>query len=397
MISIFKRLSWVVWCSVFVVGTNLLLYSFITISHSWVGFDKLDYHYSAHHYFADPRYTDGKFNLVRALGIYDAQWYLKIAETSYPKHPANLKLGDKQDLDGLTYAFFPLFPVLIALVNNVVHNVELAALLTVNILGIVNAISAFYITTKFFSSAIAKKTVILLFLFPFSIFWRSYYAESLQLLLLLWFGYFFMRNRYTLAATLLGLLHVVKAGSMLITIPFVVSLGMLVKHKTTLLPKAILCLILIAVPFLGWLWYNYAQTNNMLYFGRAETSWYPPFFIMYALLYNIATIFLFPILPLHSYNLSKIEVLFIVAIGLLLWKSYKYLPKRLWWISAMLWLMPLLTKDLSSFTRYQTVSYPLFIYLAVKLKGPWFVITMLVFMTSMFFTSLYFINWYWVG
>src|SRR5438105_3381549 len=99
--KILRKLVFLLFCS------NMLLYGWMAMFHSLIPFDKFDYQINAHHYVTDNRINGGTFSLVRAIGQYDAQWYLKIANSGYPTHPRNMDVNDKATMDGLSYAFFP--------------------------------------------------------------------------------------------------------------------------------------------------------------------------------------------------------------------------------------------------------------------------------------------------
>lgn len=88
----------------------------------------------------------------------------------------------------------------------------------------------------------------------------------------------------------------------------------------------------------------------------------------------------------------------IITFVVLLWsrKFFKNYP-QLWWMSFLIWIAPLLLKDLMSYSRYQIISFPLFIFLAGNISGWKFYALCLVFLGLLLVTSLYFVNWQWVG
>src|SRR4030067_1918284 len=106
---------------------NLSLYFYIWKFNSFVPFNEFLYKYSSHHYFQDDRISGGRFNFLRAQGVWDSQWYLKIADRGYPFHPANASLDYKTVMEGLTYAFSPLYPFVLAALNLVIGYPELTA------------------------------------------------------------------------------------------------------------------------------------------------------------------------------------------------------------------------------------------------------------------------------
>lgn len=101
----------------------------------------------------------------------DALWYLKIAEQGYGP-----ELG--------TFAFFPLFPMLTALVQPLFFGRELYAAMFVSNLAVVAGLSLFFLLVKeLLDERAAKLSVFGLALFPTSFFLVAPYAESLLLAL----------------------------------------------------------------------------------------------------------------------------------------------------------------------------------------------------------------------
>ena len=55
--------------------------------------------------------SGGNFSLINALGQYDGQWYLKIAESRISDHPTSFLNEHEKVMGELLYNFFPLYPV----------------------------------------------------------------------------------------------------------------------------------------------------------------------------------------------------------------------------------------------------------------------------------------------
>jgi hypothetical protein len=365
--------------------------------HSAFPFNQVNYVQNSHHFLVDPRVHDGPFVLLRALGQYDAQWYLRIATNGYPAHPTNINLQDKTVMDGLTYAFFPLYPLLIATVNALVGNVELSAFLLSNLLIILNTISLFLLIQKLYNPSIAVKTTLLLFLFPFSIFFRSYFAEGLQLLFLIWFAYCMSQKRMLAAACMLACLNVTKGNSILLIVYF----GMYLIWRTLAHQEkwrnTLIALLISVLPLAGWILFNYIQTGDPLYFHSVYQSWDSTPFYLNAPKNVLSMVTLFS-LPLHYFERSFIEALIAIVTLVMLVFGWKRLPPSLWWISFLIWLTPFISHNLQSFSRYQSVSFPLFLFLALLLRSKKaYIPVAIIFSGLLLLTSLFFINWYWVG
>lgn len=382
------------WSLLIFITINILLYLFIYFFNGFVLFNAYNYPHNAHHYLKDPRIENNKFDLLRALGQFDAQWYLKIGNEGYPKNPTNTNMADKYILDGLSYAFFPLYPLLLFLINIPFKNIELAAFISSNMLILVNFISLYILLKSLYTKTEVFKTIFLLFLFPFAVFFRSYFSENLFLFLLIWFSFCLIKRKWIFASILVGLLSITRPSGLFMLVPFLYFLGR-EAIKWNISFKKIAALFLVALtPFFAWILFCYMQTGNGLYFLSVRANWIPS---QIFILHNLAMVLLYLKLPLHAFHYSKIDVISIGLIGFILWKSRKVLRMEFWLISFFLWIGPLSTTDTMSFSRYQIVSFPLFLYLAQKLKGIAYTTLLSIFCVGLFILSLFFVNWYWLG
>lgn len=361
---------------VFIV-LNLIYYAVIFLGHDWVPFNKTTYSLGAHHYLSDSRVTNPQdFNLLRALGAWDGQWYLKIADHGYPVNPKITDLNNKGAMDGLSYGFFPLYPTLLHLLNIPVKNIELSAFIFMNILLLLNFSSLYFLIKQFFSENVAIKVNFLLWTFPAGVFFRSFYTEGLYLLLLIWFVFFLWKKRLLYAAILLGLMNVTKGNGFLLALIFI-PLCFRVPKKLPILVAV--CLI----PLLFWSFFCYLHSGDFLYFLTVRKYWG-----MVGI--PLATIW-------YSLNFSPIEVASVFFIGYLALNLRKLKEKPiLQKVAALLLITPLFVFTMS-FSRSQIISFPLFVYPAIKWsRGIYFIVLAL--QTILLFTvALYFVNWYWIG
>lgn len=376
------------------IALNIFLYLFIIYFHQKIPFNSYNYFYQARHYIADERISKHQFNLINALGQWDAQWYLKIADKGYPSPPGNLAVHSNL-MEGLSYAFFPLYPLVVSLVNYLVRQVEISAFIVTIFFLLIDFFSLYFVITKLYSQKVALKTIFLMFLFPLSVFFRSYFTEGLQLFLLIWFGYFFLKEKYFLSAIFLAFLSVAKGNLLLLNLVYLFYLGKhIYKTRNYLMTLNILVL---SLPLLLWILYCYQNTGDPFFFNLVQKAWLPHKSIFMPVVYNLWIMANFLILPVHSIGASKIDALIILIIALLLMRSRKILPRKLWLISLLLWLTPLLTKGPISYSRLQIISFPLFIYLSLSVPDKKFKFLITFFAFSLLFTSVFFINWYWIG
>jgi Gpi18-like mannosyltransferase len=385
----FRKKSFLIALALFIL-LNISLYLFILLFNSAIKFDVHQYGFEAYHYFYDPRMLDANFNFLRGMGAWDAQWYLKIAaDKSY--------LFEGLQGGNLSYAFFPLYPIILVIVNFFIHNVELSAFILANVLLLLNFFSLYYVVTKLYSDSVALRTIFLLFLFPFGIFYRSYFTEGLFLLLLTWFAYFVIRKKLFIAALVTSLLFVTRPNGTIVSLIFYYSLYKSIRNREISVQKVFVYILLSIIPFSAWLYYCYTTTGDALYWYHVQSFWYSSPSIFQTVIHNVVRVFTYWQLPFHGYSYSQIDTLIVIFACLFLVDSKRILKPQLWWISLILWIVPLLVKDTMSYSRYQSVSFPIFIYLAYLCRGVSFTILASIFGILLFITSILFVNWYWIG
>jgi Gpi18-like mannosyltransferase len=376
---------------------NLSLYLFVIFFHSLLPFQNSRYLSDSYHYFEDPVASGGQFLFLRSWGQYDAQWFLTIAQNGYPLHPTAPSFATQSPHSGLIYAFFPLYPITLAIFDQAFHHLELTAFILNNLLLVLNFYSLIRLISLKYPLSVSLKTIALLFTFPFSIFFRSYFSESLYLFLLIWFVYFLMQKKFIAASLLLGLTNITRGSGILCNLFFLYLLFRSYLHKSVSTKQVVVSFFFICLPLELWVFYNYIQTGDPLYFHHVLSTWFISPNFLSPLLHNLYSITILPFLPFHFFHTSQIDTSILIVGSILLYLSRKHLPQELWGTALCLWLTPLLTHDLMSFSRYSSVVFPLFIYLAKILKPPLFCVTVFLFTIGLFVTSLFFVNWYWVG
>lgn len=376
---------------------NIVLYLFIISFNRLIPFNQTNYIDNFHHFFEDPRIKNEQFDLLNALGQSDAQWYLKIALDGYPTEILSAPEGYKNAWEILIYAFFPIYPLVLFLFNLVFKDIEFTAFLVTNLIMLTNFFSLYFVITKLFNKNVAIKTIFLIFLFPFSIFFRSYFTEGLYLLLLIWFSYFLIKKEFLLSASVLGVMNITRGSGVFLNILILIYLLKEVIGKRFPLRYLPISIYLLVIPLGVWMLYNYLQTGDYLYFYSTQTNWFESGNMLTPLIHNLNQVFSYNSLALHLFHSSKIDVISLITSLILLIVSRRRLPIRLWWISLSLWVLPILVKDLISFSRFQVVNFPLFIFLALALNQKAYYILAALFGALLFLVSLFFVNWYWIG
>lgn len=148
----------------------------------------------------------------RLLGVWshwDGEWFLHVAEVGY-------RPGE------VTAPFFPLYPVLVRLVNVFLgeNSYLLAGVVAGGIAGLATFCLFYRLVEHDFDKPLAKQSVIYLAVFPTSFFLTACYSEGLFLALAL--GAFLVARRYSnrwLAGVLVGLASLTRNLGLLLLIP----------------------------------------------------------------------------------------------------------------------------------------------------------------------------------
>lgn len=106
---------------------------------------------------------------------WDAAWYRDIAEKGY----TNIPKAENLQRDT---AFFPLYPLLIRLLNGIFLNSYISGLIVSNTAFLVAVVLIYHLTIHYYNFDVAKKSILLLCVFPFSFYFSAVYTESLFLL-----------------------------------------------------------------------------------------------------------------------------------------------------------------------------------------------------------------------
>lgn len=374
---------------------QLAYYIFLMTAYNIIPFNKYLYN-TAFHYVDDTRVSRGYFNLFNALSAWDGQWYYRIADAGYTTSEEIAAHQNQIFLDRYAYAFLPLYPLGIDILNLILHNTAIAAFVFNTIVIIALFFTSYYVVSKLYSPQIALRTTFLLLLFPLSLFYRVDYAEGLFLLLLLWFGYALVQRQWWRICISLSLLCLTKINGLFLFIPLLYVLIAALRKKKLTYGKAIAIFIIPFSSFFLLFFLSFILMDAVTPWITAHAFWGPKSSILVNIGKNFYTILSFFSLPVHEYNPSKTEILAFFIGLLFLIKTKKAIKPELWWMSLSLCLVPLLIKSFTSYARYELVVFPFFIYLGMKLKGIWYYLTLGGFVILLFWFSLLFINWNWI-
>jgi hypothetical protein len=294
-----------------------------------------------------------------------------------------------------------------------------AAFVATNAISALAFLMLYALTFAYFSDkGLAFRSLVLLVFYPFSVFYQAYYSEGLFLLLAVLSFYCLKKGRVSLSVLCGALLALTRPTGVAILVPLLVlavKQGLpaptraarraeKLKRQTTVQLGAIdwsrfraVCLTPLGLAPL--LLFDYFNTGHWNYFALAQRRWG---FEGSAFLGNFLNntlvagshFFRLKLLSDHDCQVDYTMMLISLAVIVL---SYKRLPLELWTFSALQWLVPLLLKDLMSFSRFVSISFPLFIYLAGIRRRFVFWALLGCFLAGSLLIDGRMVTWHWVG
>lgn len=305
------------------------------------------------------------------------------------------------------FAFFPLLPLLIHLVKQIlsVHAVN-AGLLIVHVSLFLSAIALYKIVSLDYSKDVALGSVAMLFLFPLSFFYGAVYTESLFLLTSV-LSFYFARKGEWLKAGILGYFASAARLVGIALLPALFAEWFIMQKGGTKNSKLLMkkffrektfFMLLIPLGLASYMVYLQLVYGDFLLFQKSMADWgqaqivFPPqvLFRYYKILLTV---------PLNTaYFIAVVEVIATILYFLL--SVFVLRRVRLSYGVFMLVLLtiPTFTGTFQSMPRYILQLFPAFIGLSLLMRSrPLFIITLIVFLLLQFlfvsmFTRGYFIT-----
>ena len=302
----------------------------------------------------------------------DSYWYQKIALDGYSKISNKKDLGYSEgaDFKQSEWAFFPFYPASIALVSKVFDlSFNNSALILSIFFSILSILGLYWFGIIFFKDRLfAFFNALVLFSFPFSFYYSTFYTEALFFTFMIYSFISIHYKRYFLLALLLIPLTLVRANGIIIIIPlylyFLEQNGILKKFKINWgelfdSKNLIRSLAFISAPlaFLAYCFYQYKMTGYFFAFSIAQDGWYREL--------------TFPLLSFfRSGDLATQfnSIFTILVIIYAVWNRNK-LPFSLNMLILFSLLLPLSSGSVISMTRFVSVIFPLFIVLSLSLQS----------------------------
>ena len=333
------------------------------------------------------------YKLLDIWARWDTGWYLNIIQQGYKVRDITSEQSN--------IVFFPLYPFLVRLVSYLIPSslrtsgkLLLIGILLSNLFFLIALILLYKLVVGLFNNqTIARRSVWYLLLFPTSFFFSCFYTEATFLLLCVGVFYAASREKWVIASLLGCLLALSRPLGVLIVVPLAWMYIEKRNWKFTKIRADAAWFILIPIGLFAFLIYAYSLTGDLFTPLHAQAAWSKN---------GITTPWqtLFDPTSLdYAYYITRIDQSLTIIFIVLSLVSLKLLPSASFGIySLLLILLPTLTGNLISQSRYLVVVFPAFIVMA--LAGRWRIVNQVITIMSFGMQVLFVAAWarfYWIA
>ncbi len=329
--------------------------------------------------------------ILAVWGRWDAVHYLDIARQGY---------------FGTDMAFFPLYPMLIAVLGSLVGSNLIAALVISNAALFFGLLFFYKLVEHQYNRHVAQRAVFYISIFPTAIFFSAVYTEALFFALTV-ASFYYIRERHWVTAGIIGFLAAMaRVEGVLLVVPFALewysavrqsSLADLRSWPQEKIVRPVSGLVLIPLGLASYMAYLWVLHGDPLYFSHVQIYWDRHLAWPWTSIWHSWQIIM------HVPNGQVIanqalELAFTaLMIGVLI-AGFRRLPPSYWWYMALSVLVPMSTSSLMSMPRFALVLFPMFVVLALWGERPSVNNAIVAFSLPLLglFTVL-FADWYWVA
>ena len=320
--------------------------------------------------------------LLAVWGRWDAVHYLDIATIGY---------------HGTDMAFFPLYPMLVALLGNLIGNHLVAGLVISNTAFFFGLLFLYKLVEHEFDRNVARRAIFYISIFPTAIFFSAVYTESLFFMLTVASFYYMRAHRWWMAGLIGFFAALTRVEGVLLVVPFAIEWFVSYRRQLIRGWESLLPIALIPLGLVLYMWYLWVLNGDPLYFSHVQIHWNrhlaAPWTAVLNSIHKIS----------HGTNPQTVagqwlELVFTgLMIGVLIggWKRLK--PSYIAYMTLSI-LIPMSTSSLMSMPRFALVLFPMFAIFALWGSRPAVnnVIVALSLPLLGLFTVL-FADWYWVA
>jgi Gpi18-like mannosyltransferase len=325
---------------------------------------------------------ESRHALLAVWGRWDAVHYLTIATTGY---------------QGTEMAFFPLYPLLIRLVGDLVGNHLIAGMLISNASFFFGLLFLYKLLEHEFERPVARRAIFYVSIFPTAIFFSAVYTESLFFMLTVASFYYMRSQRWWLAGAIGFLAALTRAEGLLLVVPFAIE--WLARYRTEPLRgwRDAIAGFLIPLGLGVYMAYLWVLRADPLYFSHAQAHWGRHPAMPWASVMNSFEKMTHAASGQVVAN-QALELGFTALIITVLLVGWRRLRPSYTAYMALSVLVPMCTSSLMSMPRFALVLFPMFAILARWGERPWANNLIVAFSLPLLglFTVL-FADWYWVA
>lgn len=315
-------------------------------------------------------------DFLKNLGIWDGGHYVGIAKNGYT--PGQ-------------FVFFPLYPILINLLNKLMGD-YVSAGLAISFVSFIFAANLLYSLVKLeFGRQYAIRTLLAMLFFPLSFHFLTVYTESLFLFLTVATFFLARKKRYFLATVCAALASATRLAGLATVLSLVLPI-----YLTEGFNKKNWWVILSPVGFLGYCFYLHAQTGDPFAFVKGQLAfWHSGLVIP-----GSSVIYAFRHLTVEAVAANfrnLLDVVFAVFGIFAVWQVWRKLSLDYAIFSIIALLLPLFSPTIVAIPRYLVTIFPIFIVLSFY-KNQY--LNLFYQMISLMLLSVYatlFIKGYWVS
>ncbi|MGH7714771.1 MAG: mannosyltransferase family protein, partial [Vulcanimicrobiaceae bacterium] len=328
------------------------------------------------------------YPILAVWGRWDAVHYIDIASNGYY---------------GTDMAFFPLFPLLIALLGKLTGSHLIAGLVISNFAFFVGLIYFYKLVEHQYNRQVAHRSVFYISIFPTAIFFSAVYTESLFLALTV-ASFYYIREHKWVTAGIIGLFAALtRVEGVLLVVPMLIEWArspgarQAFQYPVEQLARPLAGMALIPLGLASYMGYLWILTGDPLYFSHVQTNWHrhlaPPWVSLSNSVHLLA----------HAHNGNMIanqflELAFTMLMIVVLIAAMRRLSATYWSYMALSILVPMSTSSLMSMPRFALVLFPMFVLMGLWGSRPSVNNAIVAFSLPLLglFTVL-FADWYWVA
>jgi len=320
--------------------------------------------------------------LLAVWGRWDAVHYIDIATVGY---------------HGTDMAFFPLYPLLIAVAAPLIGNHLIAGLLISNVALFFGLLFLYKLVEHEYDRTVARRAIFYISIFPTAIFFSAVYPESLFFMLTVASFYYMREHRWWLAGAIGFFAALTRVEGILLVVPFAMEWAAAYKNDLRQSLDRLAPIALIPLGVLLYMGYLWVLIGDPLYFSHVQIHWNRHFAAPWT---SVVNAFHKIAIARQAQTLANqaLELVFTaLMIGVLIAGFRKLKPSYIAYMALSI-LVPMSTSSLMSMPRFALVLFPMFVILALWGRRPSInnaIVALSLPLLGLF--TVLFADWYWVA